>query len=138
MISGLVLNLLMLIAGVGLVFLKGWGRAMSVFVAWAKIVRLLVLAVAMTAVVPPFTTMALAAMLEEQKARNPQAAASAPGPRDGHGDRDRDDGGLVDPVRTRGDLSRPLHLVPAPPVRPRGVRRRRSRGASGSAAVLVT
>ena len=78
--SGLLLNLLMLIAGIGLVFLKGWGRAMAVFVAWSKIVRLLLLALLMTAVVAPYVTTAFAAMTAEARANNPQAAAGAPGP----------------------------------------------------------
>jgi hypothetical protein len=42
-ISGPVLDVAMLIAGVGLVLLKGWGRRMAVGVAALKIVRLLVL-----------------------------------------------------------------------------------------------
>lgn len=52
-VTGPVLNLLMLIAGVGLVRLKGWGRALGVWVATLKIVRLVGLGVFLLAFVLP-------------------------------------------------------------------------------------
>ncbi|MDB5353216.1 MAG: hypothetical protein JWN86_4463 [Planctomycetota bacterium] len=80
MTSGLLLNVMMLVSGVGLIFLKGWGRSLAVFVAWSKIVRLLAIALSMTFVVAPFATTAIAEVLAEAKAANPNPAPGDLGP----------------------------------------------------------
>jgi hypothetical protein len=55
--TGMVLNILMMIAGVGLVLLREWGRKLAIMVAGLKIVRLVILcAVCLTYVIPDFTT----------------------------------------------------------------------------------
>jgi hypothetical protein len=77
LISNLVLNLLLLISGVGLIFLRSWGRTLAVVVAWTKIVRLFFLAVSMTLVVAPYATTVLSTMEKEMAAAAPKAP---PGP----------------------------------------------------------
>ena len=54
--SNLILNLLMFIAGIGLIRVKEWGRTLGVWVAALKIVRLLALTASMIVVVVPFVT----------------------------------------------------------------------------------
>ncbi len=77
LISNLALNLLLLISGVGLIFLRSWGRMLAVVVAWVKIVRLFVLAVSVTLVVAPFAATVLSAMEKDMAAAAPKAP---PGP----------------------------------------------------------
>ena len=51
--TGLVFNLFMLASGIGLYFLKRWGRVLAMIVAWAKILRLLALALSVTLILSP-------------------------------------------------------------------------------------
>lgn len=53
MLSGILLNLLMLISGIGIYGLKRWGRYLGFFVAFSKILRLALLAVLSTLVIAP-------------------------------------------------------------------------------------
>lgn len=53
LLSGLVLNALMVLAGVGLVLLRGWGRGLAVVVSALKLVRLVALASLLAFVVVP-------------------------------------------------------------------------------------
>jgi hypothetical protein len=54
--AGMVLNLLMLVSGVGLLGLAEWGRRLAVGVAWAKIVRWVAITIATMVLVLPITT----------------------------------------------------------------------------------
>lgn len=76
LVSVLTTNLAMLLAGVGLVFLKGWGRRLAVAVAWLKVLRLFALAASMTLFVAPVTR----ALLGDAEAamQVPPAEAIAP------------------------------------------------------------
>jgi hypothetical protein len=56
MLSGLALNIAMLVSGIGLVQLKEWGRQLALWTFGLKIVRLGVLAVVMIVFVIPITT----------------------------------------------------------------------------------
>lgn len=58
-ISGPLLNFLMLISGIGLLQLKGWGRVLGVWVAALKIIRLVGLCILMTVVIIPKLTSTL-------------------------------------------------------------------------------
>jgi hypothetical protein len=55
-VSGMVLNVLMVIAGGGLLGLAEWGRRLSIGVAWAKIVRWVAMTIVTMVVIVPITT----------------------------------------------------------------------------------
>jgi len=63
MISGLVLNVAMLISGIGLVQLKEWGRKLALWTFGLKIIRLCVLAFVMIVVIIPITSKVSSDML---------------------------------------------------------------------------
>jgi hypothetical protein len=69
--SMLVLNVLMLISGIGLVQFKEWSRQMGIWVCGVKIVRLLVLSGAFVVVVVPVLVQLIVEMLEEMAAGGP-------------------------------------------------------------------
>lgn len=71
-ITGELLNVLMLIAGIGLVRLARWGRTLAIWVAWFKIARLALLGLSMGLLVAPIVARGTAEM---------EAAAEAPGPK---------------------------------------------------------
>jgi hypothetical protein len=54
--AGIVLNILMIVAGAGLLGLANWGRRLSLWVAWLKILRWLAMTVALLVLVLPITT----------------------------------------------------------------------------------
>ncbi len=54
--AGLMLNLLMLVSGVGLLGLAEWGRRLAVWVAWGKIVRWVAIMITTMVLVLPITT----------------------------------------------------------------------------------
>jgi hypothetical protein len=82
--SNLILNLLMFLAGIGLIRLKEWGRTLGVWVAALKLVRLLALTASLIFMVVPFVTRRVGefgAQVEAQEAaRKGQPAAGPPGP----------------------------------------------------------
>jgi hypothetical protein len=55
-ITGELLNVLMLIAGIGLLRLSRWGRTLAIWVAWLKIARLALLGLSMALLVAPVVT----------------------------------------------------------------------------------
>lgn len=74
--SGLVLNLIMLISGVGLIYLKGWGRSLAVAVSWLKIARLFALALSATLFVAPFLARVVSAIEADSIAADPKLAGT--------------------------------------------------------------
>ena len=76
--SGLFLNLLMLISGAGLVYLKGWGRVLAIVVSWLKMVRLLILAISATFLIAPWLSNLVKFLEQEAIKLDPALAASAP------------------------------------------------------------
>lgn len=77
--SNLILNLLMFIAGIGLIRIKEWGRTLGIWVAALKIVRLLALTASLVVVVVPFVTQKAAAFVAEIEAQE-AARRGQPGP----------------------------------------------------------
>jgi hypothetical protein len=78
--SGMILNVLMLAAGIGLVRLREWGRRMGTWVAGLKIARLLALTASVILVVIPTTTRIMRrdfAEIERQVAQGGAAPAPA-------------------------------------------------------------
>ena len=61
-LSGLLVNAVMLVAGIGLLRRRAWGRSLAIGVAWAKIVRLLSLATSLIVVVLPMMVRKIATM----------------------------------------------------------------------------
>lgn len=76
--SGLGLNLLMLISGVGMLYLKGWGRILAIGVAWLKILRLLALAISLTFVIGPLVSRVATELETESLKVSPEVAATNP------------------------------------------------------------
>jgi hypothetical protein len=75
--TGLILNLFMLASGIGLYLLKRWGRVLAIMVAWAKILRLLALALSVSFVIAPL----VASMITEFEAALPMEGVEAVGQR---------------------------------------------------------
>src|SRR5205823_4367591 len=70
--SGLLLNLLMLVSGIGLLALKGWGRVLALWVAGLKIVRLVALYGYCALAVAPVWAQQMRTMMEEINQSVPQ------------------------------------------------------------------
>ncbi len=77
--AGILLNLLMLVSGVGLLGLAEWGRRLAVGVAWGKIVRWVAMVIVTMVLVLPITTQkmqkAFDKVEQQTKARGGRAAA---------------------------------------------------------------
>lgn len=78
LVTGLVLNLLMFVAGIGLIYLKGWGRWLAISVAGLKLIRLLILAVSMTFAVNPVVSRVVTDLENRSVAAFPEVAATDP------------------------------------------------------------
>jgi hypothetical protein len=91
LLTGPLLNILMLISGIGLVLIKEWGRVLGIVIALLKIVRLIALAVLLSLfVIPALTSVGndlirteagkdfMAKAMEEQQARQGRPAGPAP------------------------------------------------------------
>ncbi|HEX8200536.1 MAG TPA: hypothetical protein VF590_08610 [Isosphaeraceae bacterium] len=77
--SGMLLNVLMLAAGIGLVRLREWGRRMSLWVAGLKLARLLAVTASVIVVVVPVTTRNMQrAFAELQQQAGPAPAQGQP------------------------------------------------------------
>ena len=76
--SGMLLNLALLVSGVGLVYAKEWGRRLAIAVAWLKIARLLGLALSFSIVVAPVVSSTIEAMDAEAAAADPGAGPASP------------------------------------------------------------
>src|SRR5262249_43401668 len=74
-VTGMILNVLLLISGIGLVRLKEWGRVTGLWVAAIKIARLVVIYSINIVVIVPIMTKQFADMFEDI------ARAAPPGPR---------------------------------------------------------
>ncbi|HWY87799.1 MAG TPA: hypothetical protein VNX28_13800 [Gemmataceae bacterium] len=82
-VTGLVLNILMVISGVGLVSVREWGRRLGLWVATLKIVRLIALYSIFILVVVPNITNAFTTMFREmfeEMAKVAQPGQHVPGP----------------------------------------------------------
>ncbi len=77
LLTGIFVNLLMLISGVGLLYYKAWGRYLAIAVAWLKIVRLLILMGAAFFILAPFLGTAVTQIETEAAAGDPPAIAAA-------------------------------------------------------------
>jgi hypothetical protein len=75
LITAAVLNLLMLLAGIGLVWLRNWGRILGMWVAGLKIIRLVVIYTIFAVSIGPVMTKATVDMISKmQKVQQRQAA----------------------------------------------------------------
>ena len=77
-ITGLVLNLLMLFSGIGLLGLKEWGRKLAIWVAALKVVRLMILCVVVALVVAPVFAKAMGDMMDEMMQAVPAGGGAPP------------------------------------------------------------
>jgi hypothetical protein len=77
--TGLILNILMVVSGIGLVSFKEWGRRLGLWVAIVKIIRLVALNVFFIVVVVPNMTRAFVSMFQEMFEE--MAKAAPPGQR---------------------------------------------------------
>jgi hypothetical protein len=80
MLSGVILNVLMVISGVGLVAMKEWGRKMALIVAGIKIARLLLLQLFSILVIIPIVTKQMAEAMEQMMSQMPPGPGGAPPP----------------------------------------------------------
>jgi hypothetical protein len=69
MISGMILNVLMVIAGVGLLGLAEWGRRLAITVAWLKIVRWIAMIVVTLVLILPITVKKVQKMTDSIQAQ---------------------------------------------------------------------
>lgn len=76
--SGLFLNLLMLISGAGLVYLKGWGRVLAILISWMKVIRLLILAISSMFLLAPWLSNLVNVLEQEAIKMDPALGATAP------------------------------------------------------------
>jgi len=76
-VSGMILNLLLLISGIGLLTVKEWGRKLGVWVAGLKIVRLLALYGFAIIVIVPLTTERIIQMMKEMQENFPPGPQKA-------------------------------------------------------------
>jgi hypothetical protein len=72
-LSGIAMNIAMIVAGVGLLRLRQWGRKMSLWVAGLKIVRLVLLSVVTVFAIAPTLGEGLGEAVEEMIANTPGA-----------------------------------------------------------------
>jgi hypothetical protein len=82
-ISGLLLNTTMLVAGIGLIWFQEWGRKLGLWVAGLKILRLLAVCLISIAVIVPITTKKstdFTRKMEEMEARQAARRGKAPMP----------------------------------------------------------
>ena len=124
-VSGMVLNVLLVIGGAGLLGLAEWGRRLSIGVAWAKILRWVAMTVVTMVVIVPITTEKMDKMFTQIQA---QARANSGGATrcDADGGPRADDGGHERGRRRfqcpdRLDLPGDLALVSDSTPDPRGV-----------------
>jgi hypothetical protein len=77
-IVAIVLNLLMLISGIGLLGLADWARKLAIGVSWAKIVRWLAMAIVTMVLVVPITTQKMQKFFDKlEQQTNAQAGRGA-------------------------------------------------------------
>ncbi len=79
-LTGLILNVLMLISGIGLLRLREWARKLAIGIFSLKIIRLIVLTVSLIALVSPITTSGMAKAFQDADRQANQQAAAAGGP----------------------------------------------------------
>jgi hypothetical protein len=80
MITGIILNVLMVVSGVGLLMLAEWARRLAVAVGWLKILRWVTIVAATAFVILPITTAKMEPMLRKvqmQVAAGPGGGASS-------------------------------------------------------------
>lgn len=79
-ISGALLNLLLLISGVGLLGIKEWGRKLSLWLAGLKMVRLVLLYGVAIFVIAPLMGQAMGDMVDDMFAKMPPGGGQQPPP----------------------------------------------------------
>ncbi len=83
-IAGMVLNVLMIVSGIGLLLLHEWGRRLALGVAWLKILRWVTIVVATMVLIVPITTQMQQKMFESMNAQiKAQGGGRAPMPMTG-------------------------------------------------------
>ena len=79
LISGMILNVLMVISGVGLLGLAEWGRRLAITVAWLKIVRWVAMIVVTLVLIVPITAAKIQKMFDSIQQAQARAQANAGG-----------------------------------------------------------
>ncbi len=77
MSAGIVLNILMIVSGVGLVVMAEWSRRLAIATAWLKIARWVAIAAATAFVITPVTTRAMQPTLSNIQMQTVQAGGGA-------------------------------------------------------------
>jgi hypothetical protein len=77
LISGMILNVLMVISGVGLLGLAEWGRRLAITVAWLKIVRWVAMIVVTLVLIVPITAAKTQKMFDSIQQAQARAQANA-------------------------------------------------------------
>jgi hypothetical protein len=79
-ISGMVLNLLMVISGVALLGLAEWGRRLAIGVAWLKIARWVVMLIVTLVIIVPITTEKMDKVFQQVQAQASAKSGATSGP----------------------------------------------------------
>lgn len=79
MITGMILNVLMVISGVGLLGLAEWGRRLAISVAWLKIIRWIAMIVVALVLIVPITAQKTQKMYDSMQQAQARAQANAGG-----------------------------------------------------------
>jgi hypothetical protein len=79
MITGMILNVIMVISGVGLLGLAEWGRRLAITVAWLKIVRWIAMIVVTLVLIVPITAAKTQKMFDSIQQAEARAQANAGG-----------------------------------------------------------
>jgi hypothetical protein len=80
MLSGVLLNVLLIISGLGLVAMREWGRKMAITIAAIKIVRLLLLQAFSMLVIVPIVTKQMTEAMEQMMSQMQPGPGGAPPP----------------------------------------------------------
>jgi hypothetical protein len=79
MITGMILNVIMVVSGVGLLGLAEWGRRLAITVAWLKIMRWVAMIVVTLALIVPITAQKTQKMFDSIQQAQARAQANAGG-----------------------------------------------------------
>jgi hypothetical protein len=79
-IAGIVLNILMVISGIGLLGLSDWGRRLAIGVSWGKIVRWVAMAIVTLVLVLPITTQKMQKMFDKIEQQTKAQSGGRPVP----------------------------------------------------------
>jgi ABC-type multidrug transport system fused ATPase/permease subunit len=79
-IGGIVLNVAMIISGIGLMGLTEWGRKLGITVAWLKILRWIAMTIVIMVVIVPITTEKMDKMMQSVQAQVNAKSGGRPAP----------------------------------------------------------